>query len=404
MWRRAVYPSPMRIGIYTEIYQPVLNGVVISVESFREQLRARGHEVYIFTPSYMQYADPSVLPFHSLPLPTRTPYRLATPFLKQGKIPRLDLIHAQTPFMTGLMAWKHARRANIPLVFTYHTRLVDYYHYLPFSPPLSKGFLVWVSRTFGNMADRVVVPATPIKALLESYGVHTPIDVVPTDVRLRPAPVEEGVRVRAALGIPPGHRVLLYVGRLAREKNLGLLLDAYAQARTPDTHFVLVGDGPSREWLQRQVEERGLTATTHLVGAVEHAEIPAWYRAADLFVFSSLTETQGLVVEEALQLGVPVLAVEAGGVIDAIGRWEGGCKVAPCDDADELTGRYAAALHDLLEHDGLIALRHAAENNLRGHAANDLSTRRLIKVYESAIDWLRQSGRRGREKFQLSQK
>lgn len=394
----------MKIGIYTEIYKPVLNGVVVSVDSFREQLRARGHEVYIFTPSYMRYLDPYVLPFHSLPLPTRTPYRLATPFLVEGRVPELDVIHAQTPFMTGLMAFTHARRADLPLVFTYHTRLVDYHHYLPLSPSLSKDFLVWVSRTFSNMADRVIVPAAPIKTLLESYGVRTPIDVVPTDVRLRPAPPEEGARVRAALGIPADHRVLLYVGRLAREKNLGLLLDAYARARTPDTHFVLVGDGPSREWLARQIEEQGLGETIHLAGAVDHGDIPAWYRAADLFVFASLTETQGLVIEEALQLGVPTLAVGAGGVIDAAGRWAGGRLIEPSEDAAVLTERFSDALHDVLGGGALAALRLAAESNLRGHGSDDPSTSRLISVYEAAIEGRRHAGRPGGKKFQLSQK
>lgn len=394
----------MRIGIYTEIYKPVLNGVVVSVDSFREQLRARGHEVYIFTPSYMNYIDPDVIPFHSLPLPTRTPYRLATPFLVQGSVPELDVIHAQTPFMTGLMAWTHAHRTDVPLVFTYHTRLVDYHHYLPFSPPLSKGFLVWVSRTFSNMADRVVVPAAPIKTLLESYGVHVPIDVVPTDVRLRPAPAAEGARVRASLGIPADHRVLLYVGRLAREKNLGLLLDAYARARTPDTHFVLVGDGPSRDWLKRQIEDLGLGETTHLAGAVDHGDIPAWYRAADVFVFASLTETQGLVIEEALQLGVPTLAVGAGGVVDAVGRWAGGRLVEPSDDAAVLTERFGDTLGDLLQGGALAALRRAAQSNLSGHASDDPSTSRLVSVYEAAIEGHRHAPRSGGKKFLLSQK
>lgn len=394
----------MRIGIYTEIYKPVLNGVVVSVDSFREQLRARGHEVYIFTPSYMRYSDPFVLSFHSLPLPTRTPYRLATPILEQGSVPELDVIHAQTPFMMGLMAWTHARRAGIPLVFTYHTRLVDYHHYLPVSPTLSKEFLVWVSRTFSNMANRVIVPTAPIKTLLESYGVRAPIDVVPTEVRLHPAPAAEGARVRAALGISAHHRVLLYVGRLAREKNLGLLLDAYTKARTPDTHFVLVGDGPSRDWLARQIEARGLGETTHLAGAVDHGDISAWYRAADLFVFSSLTETQGLVIEEALQLGLPTLAVGAGGVIDAVGRWAGGRLVEPTADAAVLTERFADALRDVLEGGTLAALRRAAESNLHGPGIDDPGTSRLIRVYESAIEGHRRAGRPGGKKFQLSQK
>ncbi|NDD29072.1 MAG: glycosyltransferase family 4 protein [Proteobacteria bacterium] len=393
----------MRIGIYTEIYRPVLNGVVVSVESFREQLQRQGHEVYVFTPDYMSYPEPFVVPFHSLPLPTRTPYRFATPFRKRGSIPRLDVVHAQTPFMTGLLAWSHAHRLDVPLVFTYHTRLVDYHHYLPLNPSVSKSFLVWVSRTFSNMADRVVVPAAPIKSLLESYGVSTPIDVVPTDVRMRTASRDAGLRVRAALGIPPSHRVLLNVGRLAREKNLGLLLDACARARDERTHLVLVGDGPSREWLEAQVSEMGAAAWVHLAGPVDHAEIPAWYRAADLFVFTSLTETQGLVVEEALQLGVPTLAIGAGGVIDAVGRWDGGRLVEPCDDVAALTERYATALKALLESGDLTDLRRAAERNISAHD-EDTGTEQILGVYETAIGAHRRVRRVSARRFLQLQK
>lgn len=393
----------MRIGIYTEIYKPVLNGVVVSVESFREQLQARGHEVFVFTPAYMRYTDPHVLTFHSLPLPTRMPYRLATPFLMDGKVPDLDVIHAQTPFMTGLMAWNHARRAGVPLVFTYHTRLVDYHHYLPFSPALSRSFLVWVSRTFGNLADRVIVPTPPIQALLEAYGVKTPIDVVPTGVRIQPSAADACTAVRDRLGIPSHHRVLLYVGRLAHEKNLGMLVEAFIQAGVPDTHLLLVGDGPLRESLEALVTHRGMEGFVHLPGPVPHRDIADWYGAADLFVFPSLTETQGLVVEEALQVGLPTVAVGAGGVIDAVGRWQGGRLVMPHDDAEALTRRFADVLAETLEETALVKLKRSARANIARDGAERAASR-LLDVYQTAIDLHPRNGRSKSEKYQLSRK
>jgi glycosyltransferase involved in cell wall biosynthesis len=247
---------------------------------------------------------------------------------------------------------------------------------------VSKSLLIWVSRTYSNMADRVVVPAAPIKALLESYGVEAPIDVVPTDVRLRPAGAEEGAGIRARLAIAPDDRVLLFVGRLAREKNIALLLDAFARVHRPGLHLVLVGDGPSREWLEERARTLGLGEAVVFVGAVERDTIAAWYRAADLFVFPSLTETQGLVVEEALQLGVPTLAVGAGGVLDVLARWPGGRMVEP---GEGLVERFAAALEALLEpQGGLEALRRAAAHNGE-EPSGGRSTRQLLRVYEAAI-------------------
>lgn len=380
-----VYTETVRIGIYTEIYKPILNGVVVSVETFREQLEALGHEVYIFAPAYMAYADPFVYPFHSLPLPTQTRYRLATPFRKHTSVPDLDVIHAQCPFVTGILAWHHARRIDVPLIFTYHTRLVDYSHYVPVAPSISKSLLVWVSRTYSNMADRVVVPATPIKTLLESYGVQAPIDVVPTDVRLRPASPSAGNAIRERLGIEAGHRVLLNVGRLAREKNLDMLLEAFAAVRRPDTHLVLVGEGPSRSALQSRARHLKLNGSVTFAGAVQRESIAEWYRAADLFVFTSLTETQGLVVDEALQLGLPALAIAAGGVVDVLHRRPGGRSVEPGDNADVLRERYIEALRALLDSpSALEEMRRAAASN--AHAdADPQSTRQLIEIYSLAM-------------------
>ncbi len=371
--------------MYTEIYKPTLNGVVVSIETFREQLEALGHSVYVFGPSVQEAPDPCLIPFHSLPLPTSTDYRLVTPFRMQGQVPSLDVIHAQCPFVTGLLAWQHARRIRVPLIFTYHTRLVDYSHYVPLAPPVSKALLTWISRTYSNMADRVVVPAAPIKELLESYGVDVPIDIVPTEVRLQPASALAGERVRARLGIPPAHRVLLYVGRLAREKNLDLLLDAFAVARSEGVRLVIVGDGPERIPLEAHAKTLELGESVIFVGPVARDAIAAWYRTADLFVFTSLTETQGLVVDEALQLGLPVLAIAAGGVVDVVHRWPGGELVDSHEDRDIMTANYVRALRGLLDDaPRLNRLRIQAASNVN-HGGIGPSTLHLLSIYETAI-------------------
>lgn len=175
--------------------------------------------------------------------------------------------------------------------------------------------------------------------------------------------------------------MLLNVGRLAREKNLALLLEAFAAAEPINAHLVLVGDGPSRGWLENRAATLGIGERVIFAGAVERDAIAAWYSAADLFVFTSLSETQGLVVDEALQLGVPTLAVGAGGVIDVLARWPGGRMVEPGDD---LAARYADALRDLLGRQELLTtLRQQARANV-GHDDGH-STAALIKIYEAAI-------------------
>lgn len=370
----------MRIGVYTEIYKPVLNGVVVSVESFREQLEALGHEVYIFTPSFMGYSDARVLPFHSLPLPA-TQYRFTLPIRADGRSPQLDVIHAQSPFATGLLAWQHAHRDGIPLVFTYHTRLEDYSHYVPAPRPLSRRWLVWVSRTFSNMADWVIVPSTPIKNLLEGYGVTVPIDVVPTRVRLAATDAAAGIAIRARHGIHDDVPVLLNVGRLAEEKNVALLLEAFA--RTHGSHLLLVGDGPLRGRLQERAQTLGIEDRVSFAGFIEHRSIAPYYAAADLFVFTSLTETQGLVLDEALQMGVPVLAIAQGGVLDALQRGVGTRAVAFVEDSEVLCGHYTAALQAILEEPGTLA-RLSAEARSEADAPSD-AVQRLVSIYQAAV-------------------
>ena len=381
----------MRIGIYTEVYKPVVNGVVVSVESFRVQLEALGHEVYVFTPSPLATSapptvEPHVLPYLSLPLPTEMPYRFTTPFRLHGRQPELDLIHAQSPFNTGLLAWSHARREGIPLVFTYHTRLVDYSHYLPTPEAVSRRYLRWVSRTYSNLADRVIVPTEPIKDLLEGYGVHRPIDVVPTPVRLpsSPTPAEQSLRERA--GVPAGRRVLLTVGRLALEKNFRMLLDCFAAVcAEADLHLVVVGDGPLRESLEAHAADAGLAERVTFAGQVEHERIHEYYAAADLFVFASLTETQGLVLDEALQMGVPVLAVAEGGAMDVLASRPGALTVPPTDRSEGMEREFVAALRDLTTREG--ALDHLRAQAVE-HASADAhvdSAQRLLAVYQAAV-------------------
>jgi glycosyltransferase involved in cell wall biosynthesis len=372
----------MRIGIYTEIYKPVTNGVVVSVESFRKQLESLGHEVFVFTPAFQSYNDPHVLTFASLPLPTNSPYRLTTPFRNFDHLPRLDVVHAQSLFMTGWLALMHARTKGLPLVFTYHTRLADYSHYVPVLPdPMAKKMLINSSRRYCNRADRVVVPSSPIRELLRSYGVKTPMDVVPTPAALPPPAPDARQQIRARYGIESDRITLLNVGRLAHEKSVDVLLDAFARLPARRPHLLLVGDGPMREALEAQANELGVRADVSFVGMVERREIAAYYAASDLFVFTSSTETQGLVLDEALQMSLPVVAIAAGGVIDAL-QSKGTLAVRCGVQREAQVAALTKVLKGLLtEPSRLAALREEVRNSgLHVPSGAEL----LVRVYERA--------------------
>lgn len=318
--------EPLRLGFFTEIYRPVVNGVVASVEALADGLRARGNQVYCFAPRVPGYAeaDGPVFRMPSLPLPTRTPYRLTIPLVSRRNrdtvIKRLSLIHVHSPFVTGWMGVRYARRYGIPLVYTYHTQLEAYAHYVPFEPNATRFAATQLTRTFANQADAVVVPTESMVQRLRALGVTVRIEVVPSGIDLRTFGAgRRDERLRRLLGAGPGDRLLLYVGRLGREKNVELILEALARARTGTLKLVIAGDGPHRAELERLAGELGIAGTTRFLGVVVREQLPALYASADAFVMPSTTETQGLVLAEAMAAGAHVIAAEAPQNRDVLG-------------------------------------------------------------------------------------
>lgn len=318
--------EPLRLGYFTEIYRPVVNGVVASVEALADGMRGRGHEVYCFAPQMPGYveADGPVLRMPSLPLPTRTPYRLTLPFVSRrnlnGIIKRLSLIHVHSPFVTGWMGVRYARRYGMPLVYTYHTQLEAYAHYVPFERHATRFAASTLTRAFANQADVVVVPTPAMAARLRDLGVTARIEVVPSGIDV--AAFGRGRRdnaLRERFGVADGDRMLLYVGRLAKEKNVELLLRALELARNNRLKLVVAGDGPHRAELERQARAAGVDASVRYLGLVARDRLPDLYASADAFVMPSTTETQGLVLAEALATGSYVVAVDAPQNRDVLG-------------------------------------------------------------------------------------
>ena len=316
----------LRIGFFTEIYRPVVNGVVASVETLADGLRARGHRVYCFAPRMPGYteADGPVFSMPSLPLPTRTPYRLTLPLVSRrnvnGIIKHLSLVHVHSPFVTGWMGVRYARRYGMPLVYTYHTQLEAYAHYVPFEPHATRFAASQLTRAFANLADAVVVPTPAMSLRLRELGVTVRIEVVPSGIDV--AHFGGGSRdeaLRARLGASAGDRLLLCVCRLAREKNVEVLLEALAHAGDASLKLAIAGDGPLRAELEQRARELGVADRTRFLGVVARAELPGLYASADAFVMPSTTETQGLVQAEALAAGASVIAADAPQNRDVLG-------------------------------------------------------------------------------------
>jgi 1,2-diacylglycerol 3-alpha-glucosyltransferase len=373
--------EPLRVGFFTEIYRPVVNGVVASVEALADGLRARGHEVYCFAPRMPGYeeADGPVFRMPSLPLPTRTAYRLTLPLVSRrnlnGIIKRLSLVHVHSPFVTGWMGLRYARRYGMPLVYTYHTQLEAYAHYIPFEPRATRFAAVQLTRTFANQADAVVVPTPAMAERLRELGVTVRIEVVPSGIdvaRFGAGRRDEALSADAGAG--PNDRLLLYVGRLAKEKNIDLLFRALASAGDVSLKLAVAGEGPLREELEATARALGVAPQTTFLGIVSRNDLPNFYASADAFVMPSTTETQGLVLAEALAAGAYVIAADTPQNRDVLGG--AGLVVPPTPEA------FADALRELAARpaDGTRAAREAAEG-----FSLEVQMDRILGLYEMLL-------------------
>lgn len=317
----------MRIGIFTDSYKPYTSGVVTSITTFREELIRLGHEVHIFAPSYPHYVDeePNVYRFYSVPSPTNTDFTLAIPIYPglgtMVKHLRLDIIHVHSPMIMGRVGLRYARKYNIPLVFTYHTRYDQYVHYVPVAQDLAKEMTAKYSSSFCNHCDHIITPSEDIHTIIRENEVRKPVSVIPTGIPLQRFENGDQGWLRANFAIPEENQILLFVGRLSKEKNLPFLIKTFriVKDKMPRTTLVLTASGPLEDELKALCRQLGFgQGDVIFTGAVPYEKLVNVYHSADLFVFSSLTETQGLVLTEAMACGLPVVAVRASGVQDMV--------------------------------------------------------------------------------------
>lgn len=318
----------MRIAIFTESYEPIINGVSVCVNTLREGLVRRGHEVFVFAPAFHGYKDKAKGVFrlpakhtflmrdYPFPIPFAPQVRRAFADLKP------DIVHTQTPFLLGVLGARWARQFGVPFVSTNHTLYTEYAHYVPIRPKsLTREFLIRLMRWYYSGCDAVVVPSGPVENILRSYGVKRRIEVIKTGIDLIPElPTDSRALIRKTYGVGDRDFLLLYVGRIAREKNLRMLLTAFDSVRAKHTNakLLLVGGGPALAETKAFAEELGLEDCAQFMGMMRRHDIAPIYGAADAFAFPSTTETQGIAICEALSAGLPVVAVNAGGIPENI--------------------------------------------------------------------------------------
>ncbi|WP_067840500.1 glycosyltransferase family 4 protein [Amphibacillus sediminis] len=312
----------MRVGIFTDTYYPQVNGVATSTFMLKDSLERLGHEVYVFTTSDKLVKKDEGNVFRVPSIPVLSERRLAMfyqPHLaKLIKGLNLDIIHTHTEFSLGIFGRSMAKKLNIPLIHTYHTIYEDYTHYiikLSKLDPLAKRAARKMSSSFCGSANRLIVPTQKVKDLLLSYGVERDISVIPTGIKLDKFSnfnysSKQTKALRSSLGVEENDKVILYIGRLSKEKNIEeLLMNLHLYLhKKEDLKFVLIGDGPAKNELMALANQLCIENQVIFAGEKPWESISDYYQIGDVFVSASQSETQGITYIEALASGLPVLA------------------------------------------------------------------------------------------------
>jgi glycosyltransferase involved in cell wall biosynthesis len=346
----------MKILFISDVYFPRINGVSTSIETFRHELTELGHTVHLIAPAYPGTGsdDNNIMRVPSRQIPLDPEDRLMKYNWVIGQLEKLrrehyDIIHIQTPFVAHYLGLKLSRVLGIPCIETYHTFFEEYlHHYIPFVP---KALMCAVARRFsrhqGNSLDGMVVPSHPMMEVLRTYGVTTIAEVIPTGLEPESFMVGNGDDFRKKYSIELKRPMLLFVGRVAHEKNIGFLLQVVARVKReiPDILFMIAGEGPAREGLEHVVKKLDLTRNVKFIGYLDrHTELASCYHSADIFVFSSRTETQGLVLLEAMAQGVPVVSTAEMGTRDVL-REGAGVWIAK-EELEDFSGKIVKMLGD----------------------------------------------------------
>jgi len=379
----------MRILMLTNTYPPVVSGVARSIVAFDREFRRRNHETLIIAPESDERTDdephivrvPAIQHFNGneFPIPIPAPALVAATVDEF----RPDIIHAHHPFFMGNTAVRLAKSRDVPLVFTHHTMWDQYTHYTAVETPATSRFIGALTSGYADLCDTVIAPSRDVAQLLRRRGVRSRIEIIPTGVDVPHFSRGDGEGFRARHGIGPDAFVIGYVGRLAPEKNLEFLTAAVARfmAIEPRAHFLVVGGGPCDREMRKTMADSQLSSRLHLAGLCQGQDLIDAFHAMDVFAFASQTETQGMVLTEAMAAGKPVVALSGPGVRDVV--------------RDRANGRLISLAHKQLFAQALawLAVRTSGERLMLSAAARRTAerfsmrrqTRRMLELYESLI-------------------
>jgi glycosyltransferase involved in cell wall biosynthesis len=352
----------MRILMITDVYFPRINGVSTSIQIFMRELENLGHQVTLIAPDYGQtetQANIIRIPSHGVlfdPEDRMLKRRKVMAMRQRLMQQNFDVIHIQTPFVAHYLGVALAREFGIPCIESYHTYFEEYlFHYVPFVPKRwMRSFARYFTRKQCNAVNAVIVPSTAMQDVVTSYGVTTLMQIIPTGMELDRFKGGDGAHFRTSYDIEPDRPVMVFIGRVAFEKNIEFLLDVVDQLRKriPNVLLVIAGEGPALHSLQRRARKLKLDANVLFVGYLDREkELLDCYRAGDIFVFASRTETQGLVLLEAMALGVPVVSTAMMGTCDIL-RANRGALVAD-ENVEQFADAAARILINPLLHERL---------------------------------------------------
>ncbi len=378
----------MKIAFFTDTYWPQTNGVSENTLTTKKALEKMGHEVYVVAPKTPGYKDTDehVFRLSAVKIIKNPEQRLVVPIpekdLRNLFRQKFDVVHIHTQGTAGLLGWEFARLRGLPCVVTYHTLLNRYLHYVLKGKMVTPKIAELGSKIFCNLCDLVVVPTKRVKKELLDYGVTKKILVIPGGIELaRFRSLKKGY-LRKQLGLTDSDRVILYLGRLGKEKKVDFIIESLKDLlnKERNTYLAIVGDGPEKENIVSLAKDLKLTKKVLFTGFISRKDVPKVYKDADIFVFASDTETQGLTVPEAMLAGCPVVVVKDPAFDELVTAGKTGL-VAERNKKD-----FAGKVKNLLVEPQLrMSLGKAGEKLVREKYSSEAQAKKLVGVYKKAI-------------------
>lgn len=387
----------MRIGIFTDSYLPDINGVVTSVVTLKKALEQLGHTVFIISnhqgSKVIMDDKEKILRLPGVELKRLYGYTMSSPInfaMDYIEDMNLDVIHTQQEFGVSLYGRQMAKELGIPQVYTYHTMYADYTHYInPFDFERIDKAGKWVVKNFskimGNSVQAVIAPSQKTKTVLEGYGVKAPIYVVPTGLDLDAFKEDQidwtfAKSLREGLNLKENDHVLVFVGRLAKEKSLEMPIKAIARSNDEKLHLVVVGSGTDEDYFKQIAQDNHVQDRVHFIGKVPREHIPYYYVAFDGFVSASLSETQGLTYIEALASGLPVFGRRDEVLYDLVEEGRSGYYFDSAEELVEKIDRFFSKDKQEREQESLYCRQKVAPYS------KEIFGQKILAVYQQAID------------------